>query len=264
MNEMDRLADLKVALYPTDGPSEELRARALASVAGGAVPRSALPTSRRWVRPALVAAGVAVVAAGAVLLDGALGTSDVGDGEPFAVQPAAFTLQVNADGSVTFAAHDVIDTVAATQALNGAGIAGRVINDITPGCATKSDDIEPGDLYPDNTSPAGWAAARRSPFDRLTTLSPAACWSWSPRAVPTPAAGGRRTRSRSPSSPSTTPTRSRRASTSRTPGPARPSSTSTHARGMVANTARPCPRAVLIKSHASSPRPRAHMGAATG
>ena len=155
MNEMDRLADLKVALYPTDGPSEELRARALASVAGGAVPRSALPTSRRWVRPALVAAGVAVVAAGAVLLDGALGTSDVGDGEPFAVQPAAFTLQVNADGSVTFAAHEVIDTVAATQALNGAGIAGRVINDITAGCATKSDDIEPGDLYPDNTLSRG-------------------------------------------------------------------------------------------------------------
>jgi hypothetical protein len=42
-----------------------------------------------------------------------------------------------------------------TQALNAAGIAGRVINDITAGCATKSDEIRPGDLYPDNTISRG-------------------------------------------------------------------------------------------------------------
>lgn len=156
MDEMDRLADLKGALYPTDGPSDELRARALGAVAGaGAAPRSALSVRRRWAAPALVAAGVAVVAAGAVLLGGPAGTPDAGEGGPAAVQPAAFTVHVNADGSVTFTATDVIDTAAATLALNEAGIAGRVINDITAGCQTKSDDIQPGDLHPDNTISRG-------------------------------------------------------------------------------------------------------------
>jgi hypothetical protein len=153
MDEMDRLADLKVALYPTDGPSDELRARAVASVDGRAAPRTA--TRWRWMGPALVAAGMAVVAGSAVLLDGVVSTSDIADGGPVAVQPAAFTVQVNADGSVTFTANDVIETAAATQALNAAGIAGRVINDITAGCATKSDEIRPGDLYPDNTISRG-------------------------------------------------------------------------------------------------------------
>jgi hypothetical protein len=156
MDEMDRLADLKGALYPTDGPSDELRARALASMAGGAAPRSA---RRRWVAPALVA-GIAVVAVGAVLLGSRGGTPGAGDGGaaaegPVAVQPAAFAVHVNADGSVTFTANDVVDTVAATQALNEAGIAGRVINDQTAGCTTKSDDIRPADLYPDNTISRG-------------------------------------------------------------------------------------------------------------
>jgi hypothetical protein len=161
MDEMDRLADLKVALYPTDGPSDELRARTMAAVAGGgATPRSVLSTRRRWIGPALVAAGVAVVAATASLLGGPGETPDAGDGAaapagPVAVQPAAFTVRINADGSVTFTAHDVIDSVAATQALNRAGVAGRVINDYAPGCPTKSRDIEPGDLYPDNTISRG-------------------------------------------------------------------------------------------------------------
>jgi hypothetical protein len=156
MDEMDRLADLKDALYPNDGPSDELRARALASVAGGAAaPRSA---RRRWATPALVA--VAVVAASAVLLGSRGGTPGAGDGGaavagPVAVQPAAFTVHLNTDGSVTFIANDVVDTVAATQALNQVGIAGRVINDITAGCPTKADDIAPGDLYPDNTISRG-------------------------------------------------------------------------------------------------------------
>jgi hypothetical protein len=152
MDEMDRLADLKDALYPTDGPSDELRARALGAVAAaGAPPRSALSVRRRWAAPALVAAGVAAVVAGAVLLDGPAGTPDPGEGGPAAVQPAASTVHVNADGSTTFTATDVIDTAAATLALNEAGIAGRVINDITAGCQTGSGDIQPGDLYPDNT-----------------------------------------------------------------------------------------------------------------
>ncbi|HEU4422394.1 MAG TPA: hypothetical protein VFR67_07615 [Pilimelia sp.] len=160
---MDRLAELKGALYPTDGPSDELRARALASFAGGgAAPRSA---RRRWVGPALGATAVAVVAAGAVLLmsdpGGTRDSGNGGDGRdgpvagPVAVQPAAFAVRVNADGSVTFTAHDVIDIAAATRALNDAGIAGRVINDITAGCPTKADDIAPQDLYPDNTLSRG-------------------------------------------------------------------------------------------------------------
>ena len=103
----------------------------------------------------LVAAGIAVVAAGAFLLTAPGDVTDAGDGGPVAVQPAAFTLHVNTDGSVTFTAHDVIDTTAATVALNGAGISGRVINDQTAGCPTKSDDIQPGDLYPDNTLSRG-------------------------------------------------------------------------------------------------------------
>ncbi|HEX2771429.1 MAG TPA: hypothetical protein VHN18_03240, partial [Micromonosporaceae bacterium] len=56
-------------------------------------------------------------------------------------------------------AHDVVDTVVATQALNGAGITGRVINDQTAGCPTKSDDIAPADLYPDNTISRGLGAS---------------------------------------------------------------------------------------------------------
>ncbi len=156
MDEMDRLTDLKVALYPTDGPSDALRARALASVAdGGGAPRSALAPRRRWIGPALVAASVAVAAAGAVALTDLGRTPDPRGGGPVAVQPAAFTVHVNSDGSVTFAAHDVLDTVAATQALNNAGIAGRVINDQTAGCLTKADDIEPADLHPDNTISRG-------------------------------------------------------------------------------------------------------------
>jgi hypothetical protein len=161
MDEMNRLADFKVALYPTDGPSDQLRARALAGVAGAAAPRSA---RRRWVAPTVVAAGVAVLAAGAVALGGPTGTPHARDAGattagPVVLQPAAFGVHVNADGSVTFTAHDVVDTAAATQALNDAGIAGRVINDHTPGCPTKSDDIAPTDLHPDNTISRGLGAS---------------------------------------------------------------------------------------------------------
>ncbi len=156
MDEMDRLADLKGALYPTDGPSDELRARALAPAAStGATQRSA---RRRFIGPALVAAGVAVVAAGTVLLGGPGGMRDAGDDGTtgrVAVQPAAFAVHLNADGSVTFTAHDAVDTTAATQALNEAGIAGRIINDYTAGCPTKSNDLSPADLYPDNTISRG-------------------------------------------------------------------------------------------------------------
>jgi hypothetical protein len=153
MNEMDRLADLKNALYPAEGPGEELRARVLTSLtAQDAVsPRPA----RRGV-PVLVAGAAAIVVVGAVLQSGmgdpggTRGTGDRGTGTA-TVRPVAFTVHVNVDGSVTFTANDVIDTAAATRALNRAGIAGRVINDITPGCTTKGSDLMPTDLHPDNT-----------------------------------------------------------------------------------------------------------------
>jgi hypothetical protein len=141
MDEMDRLADLKAALSPTSGPSVGLRDRTLASLADPA------PSRRRWAGPIVAAAALAATALGAVALVGGSG----GTGTPPPPQPAAFSVSVNADGSVTFAAHDIVDSASATQALNNAGITGRVINDQTPGCATKAHDIAPADLYPDNT-----------------------------------------------------------------------------------------------------------------
>ena len=102
---------------------------------------------RRWAVPLVAAVAVAAAAWGATaLLGGASGTDDAPP-----LRPAAFTVNANADGSVTFAANEVIDPAAATQALNNAGIAGRVINDVTPGCTTGANDIAPTDLYPDNT-----------------------------------------------------------------------------------------------------------------
>src|SRR5262245_21252118 len=139
MDEMEKLADLRRVLYPVQGPSEQLRARALARVE----PRP------RWRAPVLVGAGAAAIAAGVIAL------APPGGQRAAIPQPAAFAVQVNPDGSLAFTAHDVVDTAAATQALNQAGIAGRVINDITPGCSTKSDDIQPADLFPDGTVSRG-------------------------------------------------------------------------------------------------------------
>jgi hypothetical protein len=134
MDEMDSLTDLKTALRPADGPSDGLRARALAGITGEASHPS---TRRRWIVPALGATGVAALAS-SLLLGGPTTT-------------AAFAVQANPDGSVTFTAHDTVDPTAATRALNQAGISGRVINDITPGCPTRADDITLTDLYTDNT-----------------------------------------------------------------------------------------------------------------
>src|SRR5262245_46148159 len=121
VDEMERLAELGADLYPAEGPPSRLRARVLAAPA----PRPA------WVRPVLVASGVAVLAAGA---GAGVMASGVGGGAPRppgATQAnlAAFAVHVNADGSVTFTAHDLVDPAAATRALNDAGIAGRVVNE---------------------------------------------------------------------------------------------------------------------------------------
>jgi hypothetical protein len=153
---MDRLAELKGALAVTDGPSDRLRTRALAPLT--ATTPSVRPVRRPWV--AVLAAGAAVVVGGAIAIGALSGGLSAPDRPgPSAVQLAAFGVSVNADGSVTFTANDVVDPVAATQALNNAGIAGRVINDITPGCPTTGDDIAPADLYPDNTISRGLGAS---------------------------------------------------------------------------------------------------------
>ena len=148
MDEMERLEDLKDALSPTGGPSVGLRDRTLASLAGPT------PSRRPWTAALVAAAALAAAALGAsALLGEPGGTGGAGTSPP--LQPAAFTVGVNADGSVTFAAHDIVDPSSATSALNNAGIAGRVINDQTPGCTTGSADIAPADLYPDDTISRG-------------------------------------------------------------------------------------------------------------
>jgi hypothetical protein len=155
MGEMERLADLRNALYPRQGPSEELRARVLAEVSGGArVPARNRRTSGRawWPLPSLAAAAVVVAV---VVLGGALfGAAPDGDGRPSApVQTVAFAVRVNADGSVTFTAHDLVDASAATRALNDAGIAGKVLNS-TEGCTSgpgHDGQPNPADFYPPDT-----------------------------------------------------------------------------------------------------------------
>jgi hypothetical protein len=149
MGEMERLTDLGVALGPRRQPDERLRTRVLAEVAAGTGPQA--PRPRWWGRPALIAAAVLTVVGGGLLLGGRLagpGPVSPGDGaSPVPVRPVAFRVQANADGSVAFTAHDLVDTAAATRALNDAGIAGKVLNN-DPGCTSRMD---PADFYPADT-----------------------------------------------------------------------------------------------------------------
>jgi hypothetical protein len=136
VNEMERLADLGADLYPASGPSPRLRMRALTVPA----PRPA------WTRPVLVASGVAVLAAGA---GAGVVLSSTGGGTPrppgaSGTRLAAFVVHRNADGSVTFTAHDLVDPVAATKALNDAGIAGRVLNEAGAGRVPPDPSCAPG------------------------------------------------------------------------------------------------------------------------
>ena len=96
-------------------------------------------------RLALIGATLATLAAGAALLITPATTptsthrDDAGQAtntKPSEVnlQPVAFTVTKNGNGSVTFTAHDLVDTDAATKALNDAGIAGRVLNASTQAC----------------------------------------------------------------------------------------------------------------------------------
>jgi hypothetical protein len=115
----------------------------------------------RWLAPSLATAAVAALALGAVALlpagDGSTpgpATDTAGQAAaPFEVRHASFTLVRNADSSITFTALQLVDTAAATQALNGAGITGRVLTE-DPSCTAGPGghgQIDPGDLYPADT-----------------------------------------------------------------------------------------------------------------
>jgi hypothetical protein len=98
-----------------------------------------MPLASR-ISPSLATAAVAALALGAVALlpasDGTTpGHTPDAAGQaaaPFEVRHASFTLVRNADGSITFTALQLVDTAAATQALNGAGITGRVLTGDPP------------------------------------------------------------------------------------------------------------------------------------
>jgi hypothetical protein len=110
-----------------------------------------------WARLGLVAAGVAAFAVGALVLV-ARTTGPGGTADTIQARPAGFALQVNADGGVTFTAEEVIDVAAATEALNDAGISGRVTREFTEGCETTQYDIQPADLHPDESLRRGFEA----------------------------------------------------------------------------------------------------------
>lgn len=126
---------------------------------GPAVPH----TRRRLWRPLLaVGATATVLAVGTAIVvggldgpkaDGGAYLGSVHAGKAPAVvetKPAAFTVRPNADGSVTFTVTDLVDAAAATQALNAAGVAGRVVNVPDEGCPIGKpnwEDLAP-DLYP--------------------------------------------------------------------------------------------------------------------
>src|SRR5262245_30698159 len=115
MDEMKTLTELGADLRPEHGPSSQLQARAL---------RFAPSTGRRSWRPVLaVAAAVTLLAVGAAIAVNGLGGLRAGGGTAQArsvqvdqvppkvieTKPAAFTVRMNPDGSVTFTATDLVD-----------------------------------------------------------------------------------------------------------------------------------------------------------
>ncbi|HEX6683265.1 MAG TPA: hypothetical protein VF062_10735 [Candidatus Limnocylindrales bacterium] len=156
MDEMKTLTELGADLYPEHGPSPQLQNRAL-----GVAPR----TGRRSWRPLLaVAATVTVIATGTAIVVSDLDGPNAGSGahvggvragnapvEVVETKPAAFTVRTNADGSVTFAVTDLVDVAAATQALNAAGVAGRVVNIPNESCPVDKPNVN--DLALDSHEP---------------------------------------------------------------------------------------------------------------
>ncbi len=118
--------------------------------------RRLVPGRPRWALPALLGTAAGLLAVAVVLTVPAATTAPgshrtgpaagtAGPGVVAAV-PAAFTLVRNSDGSVTFAAHDLVDTAAATRALNDAGIAGRVVNAGRDACTAPAGTTNTGSL----------------------------------------------------------------------------------------------------------------------
>ncbi|HZM78369.1 MAG TPA: hypothetical protein VFC19_21805 [Candidatus Limnocylindrales bacterium] len=111
-------------------------------------------------RPAVLVTAAAVtvlVVAGAIGLANRPVTSPPGNfaaqsNGNVAVKPASFTVVKNADGTVTFTVHDLLDLSGATKALNDAGIVGRVVTN-TQDCTTGPNvvPVDPNDLYPADT-----------------------------------------------------------------------------------------------------------------
>lgn len=136
VDEMTRLAELGDALSPDEIPMDRLRARAM----------TATRPRRRWVRPVAVATAVASAAvasaAAAVMLAGPVSPPEGPRGDSSPARPAAYEVTRNADGTVTFTVHQLTDMKGATEALNAAGIAGRVVVS-AKGCPT---DLNPEDL----------------------------------------------------------------------------------------------------------------------
>jgi hypothetical protein len=121
----------------------------------------AAPATRRLRRG--LAVGVPAVATAVVVIamvgigagggTGPSGTDSVTLGSDVATKPVSFTVAKNADGSVTFTVHDLLDLSGATQALNDAGIVGRVVTS-TADCTAGPNvvPINPADLYPPDTT----------------------------------------------------------------------------------------------------------------
>jgi hypothetical protein len=160
MDEMKTLTELGADLHPEHGPSAQLQARALSL---------APPARRRSWRPLLaVAATMTVLAAGTAIVAGGLATPKTDGGaqlgsvqvekapaEVVEPKPANFTVRRNVDGTITFTVTDLVDAAAATQALNTAGVAGRVVNVPDGGCSIdrpKTEDMALDTHSPDKAS----------------------------------------------------------------------------------------------------------------
>jgi hypothetical protein len=128
----------------------ELDAQRPATV--GAAPARAMPDRRPWFglgrgRAGLIGAGIAALAAGAVIVGGPAlmstaqphpvpAPADTSTKAPNSIdaQPVNFVVVKLPDGSVTVTAHDVVDPAAATESLHQAGITGLVLNAQTSSC----------------------------------------------------------------------------------------------------------------------------------
>jgi hypothetical protein len=171
MDEMKTLTELGADLYPEQGPSPQMQTRAM-----GAPPRNGR------LRLVITGAAAVVLAAGTALAVNSLTAAQaevsrvhVRAAPPQVVEPkpVSFTVRTNADGSITFTATDLVDPAAATQALNTAGVAGRVVNIPNESCPIGTPnyrDLAPG--YQPAKAEVGWQGASDSVTVRSTDYPP--------------------------------------------------------------------------------------------